>query len=44
MNERCVSMQMALLAFRIKEVVSTFYTHSGERLSVTPTLYRYIDT
>ncbi|KAJ1493660.1 nucleotide cyclase, partial [Baffinella frigidus] len=25
---------MALLAFRMKEIVSTFYTHAGERLSV----------
>ncbi|KAJ1493675.1 nucleotide cyclase [Baffinella frigidus] len=25
---------MALLAFRIKEIVSTFYTHAGKRLSV----------
>ncbi|KAJ1493732.1 nucleotide cyclase [Baffinella frigidus] len=24
---------MALLAFRVKEIVSTFYTHAGERLS-----------
>ncbi|KAJ1488698.1 nucleotide cyclase [Baffinella frigidus] len=28
------TIQMVLLAFRIKEVVETFYTHSGERLSV----------
>ncbi|KAJ1493671.1 nucleotide cyclase [Baffinella frigidus] len=28
------TIQMALLAFRIKEIVSTFYTHAGERLSV----------
>jgi hypothetical protein len=26
---------MALLAFRMRDVVATFYTHAGERLSVT---------
>ncbi|KAJ1493680.1 hypothetical protein T484DRAFT_2695305 [Baffinella frigidus] len=28
------TIQMALLAFRIKEIVSTFYTHAGKRLSI----------
>ncbi|KAJ1470693.1 nucleotide cyclase [Baffinella frigidus] len=28
------TIQMALLAFRIKDIVSTFYTHTGKRLSM----------